>query len=133
MKVKIREASRGVSKTKERLRGMEKVDEKLNKKLNYGSDEEAITVASVKAGMLLYEAKLELYNKAKITVADLATELAAAEKEIESWAGRVLSSAKGKFNGDSVLIEILGGTPTSKRKAPRRKAVLINGNATKVA
>lgn len=135
-KVVLREVPQRVLKTKDRLRGMEHVDEKSGKVNNYKFDEpgaEDVTVASVTAGIGAYETKIDTYNKAKMTVAALAIELAADEKRIAAWAGQVLTSAKGKFNGNSAMIELLGGTPTNKRKAPRRKSVSINKDIAKVA
>ena len=132
-KVVLREVPQAVTRTKDRLRGMEKVDEKAGKVYNYKYDEagaEDVTVVSVTAGIEAYETKINAYNKAKITAAALAIELGADEKKIAGWASQVLRSAKGKFNGDSAMIELLGGTPTSKRKAPRRKSVELVANGS---
>lgn len=135
-KVVLREVPKRVLKTKDRLRGMEKVDEKGGKVYNYKFDEPDaldVTVATVTAGIEAYETKIDTYNRAKITAAALAIELDADEKVLAGWAGQVLTSAKGKFNGDSDMIELLGGTPTSKRKSPRRKSVPISNDISKVA
>jgi len=102
---------------------MEQVDAKLRKPVIYGTDEDPLTVVTVAAEVAGYEARVTTYNKAKKNLDHMQNELLEEEAEVASVAGRVLSSAKGKFKNDSSLVGMVGGIRTSDRKAPRKKVI----------
>lgn len=112
---------KAVLKVKSRLNGMLKIDTDSSSVVDYGRPGDPITVVTVNASVAAYEEKLAAYNRKKKDLDELQNNLIAEEKALGVLAGRILSSARGKFGTDSNELETLGGTRSSERRKPKPK------------
>jgi hypothetical protein len=109
-----------VKKAESRLAGMQLIDDKKPKPVNYGSDTEPITVAEVRTKLDQVEAIRVEYNKTLKMANEIGNKYAVAESELNKMCSKILSSAFSLFDENSDEYEKLGGTRTSDRKRPVR-------------
>ncbi|MFA6979322.1 MAG: hypothetical protein WC209_08375 [Ignavibacteriaceae bacterium] len=121
MSFKKRETSKTVERGKSRITGMETIDKNKGKVINYGGDEIVLTKVEMQTQVDLCEAIRKEYNQALEAADIISNRLAAEEAKLKTMCNKILSSAKGKFDGNADEIEILGGTRTSDRKKPVKK------------
>ncbi|MCX6149093.1 MAG: hypothetical protein NTX22_01065 [Ignavibacteriales bacterium] len=122
MAFKKRETSSTVNQAKVRLAGMKKIDTDRSKVTDYGSEEKKLTVTDYEAQIAACEGLNEDYNQVLQQADALGSKLDEAENKLAEMSTSVLSSGKGKFGGDSLEYEQLGGKRISDRKKPERKA-----------
>jgi len=110
-----------VTKAEGRLNGMQVVDAKQEKAVNYGNEKEPLTVTEMSAQIALVELKRADYNKALKLADEISNAYDAEEEILNAMCTKVLSSAVGEFGEDTDEYEQLGGTRKSDRKKPVRK------------
>ena len=133
MSYKPRKVPQSILSAKDRLLGMQKIDADKTKATNYRPAGTALTVALMETKLSAQSAAQDAFNTKKKSLERDLIELQRMEKEISGLAADVLVGARVVFGQDSVEVELVGGTRTSERKAPRRKAVSIHSDITKVA
>ena len=121
MSFKKRETSKIVERGKSRITGMDEINKKKEKTINYGSEERPMTTVEMQAQIDLCESIRTEYNQALANADVISNRLDDEEDKLNTMCNEILSSAKGKFGEDANEIEILGGTRMSDRKKPVKK------------
>jgi hypothetical protein len=122
MAFKKREKSKAVDAAQTRLAAMKAIDTAQGSAVNYGSDKDPCTSATIEAQCAKIEADIEQYNGLLAQADELGNTIGQEETALNEDSARVLLGAASKFGRDSSEVEQLGGTRTSERAKPKRKA-----------
>lgn len=121
MAFKKRDESQRNIDARKRLTGVQKIDEKRGKTINYGMDDTPLTYNEFQAELNAYAEALRNYNQILMQADSLSNRLQVLENKISKMYTAILKSASGKFGDDADEIEMLGGTRASDRKFRVRK------------
>jgi len=122
MAFKEKQKSAFIAKGESRLNGMELIDTNHSIVINYGIETQPLTVKEYREKIQSAEAKRVEYNRILKTADELSNAYEALEAEINDMSRKILAGALSKFGADSDEYEQVGGTRTSDRKKPVRKA-----------
>ena len=121
MAFKRREKSKAVDAAQTRLSAMKEIDKAQGSAVNYGSEGDPCTSATLEAQVKKTEADIEKYNGLLAQADELGNVINQGEADLNDTSARVLLTAQGKFGRDSSEVEQLGGTRQSERAKPARK------------
>ncbi|MES2732975.1 MAG: hypothetical protein V4714_14585 [Bacteroidota bacterium] len=107
--------------TRQRLSGVEQIDIKRNKTINYGLEDQPLTKVEIKGTLDAYTASVNAYNQLLMQVDAQSNSLKEMENTIGKIGVSILKGAASKFGDDADEVEMVGGTRASDRKAPVRK------------
>ncbi len=121
MAFKKREKSKAVDAAQTRLAAMKEIDKAQGAVVNYGTDKDPCTSATIGAQCTQIEADIEKYNGLLAQADELGNTIGQEETDLNDASARVLLGGQAKFGRDSSEVEQLGGTRTSERAKPKSK------------
>jgi hypothetical protein len=110
-----------VTKAESRLNGMQVIETNQGAAVNYSSEKEPLTAATMQQQIELVETTRTDYNKALKAADELSNAYDTEEQKLNDLCTKVLSGALAKFGDDSDEYEQLGGTRKSDRKKTVKK------------
>ena len=115
MAFRKKEKSNAVDAAQTRLAAMKEIDKAQGAPVNYGTDKEPCTAATLDLQIQAVLSNIEKYNGLLAQADEVGNLIEGGETGLNENSARVLLSAQGKFGRDSNEVEQLGGTRQSER------------------
>ncbi len=116
MALRKRNPSSKVTKAEKRLEAMKELDRKHEKAINYGGENNPLTITEMKTQIEECKTLINEYNYMLEMADKKSSEIRISEEKLGDQFTRVLAGAKSIFGVDSEEIAELGGTKKSERK-----------------
>jgi hypothetical protein len=116
MALRKRNTSSKVTKAEIRLEAMKKLDQQLERIVNYGGDQNPLTTKEMNIQIEECKMLINEYNFMLELVDKKSKDIRHAEEKLGDLFTRVLAGCKSIFGVDSDEIALLGGTKRSERK-----------------